>query len=139
MTDPAIEKMTALGWSLVETSGFINLVGPLWQRTVGGNYEYALLTENKHHNRRHVVQGGVVMTLADRTCGMTARFVTGRPNMATVQFDTHFVDAAKIGEIMISRPRVVRGTRSLIFMHTEIHVDDRCIATASGLFKVLAE
>ena len=58
MTDPAIEKMTALGWSMVETSGFINLVGPLWQRTVDGNHEYALLTENKHHNRRHVMYAG---------------------------------------------------------------------------------
>ena len=49
------------------------------------------------------------MTFADRTCGMTARYVSGRPTLATVQFDTHFVEAGKIGEILISKPRVVRS------------------------------
>ena len=101
---------------MVEATGFISHVGPLWERTVDRAYEYALLTEDKHHNRRGVVQGGVVMTIADRTCGMTARYVTGHPAMVTVQFDTQFIDAARIGELMISRPRVVRATRSLVFM-----------------------
>jgi acyl-coenzyme A thioesterase PaaI-like protein len=57
--------------------------------------------------------------------------------MATVQLDVHFVEAGKIGEILISRPRVVRTTRSLIFINTEITVDKRCIAMASGVFKIL--
>jgi acyl-coenzyme A thioesterase PaaI-like protein len=83
------------------------------------------------------VQGGVMMTFADRTCGMTARYVTGRQHMATVQLDTHFVEAGKIGDILISRPRVVRSTRSLIFMSTEVFVDDRCVVMASGVFKIL--
>ena len=64
MTEPAYEKLTAAGWTLVETSGFLNLVGPLWQRIVDGNHEYAILAEHKHHNRRNRVQGGVLMTLA---------------------------------------------------------------------------
>lgn len=144
MTVPATAPVTAedlkrSGWSVVEATGFISHIGPLWQRTVDGTYEYALLTEDKHHNRRGVVQGGVVMTIADRTCGMTARYVTGQPAMVTVQFDTQFIDAAKIGEPMISRPRVVRATRSLIFMQTEISAAERIIATASGVFRIFNE
>ena len=77
------------------------------------------------------------MTFADRTCGMTARYVSGRPTLATVQLDTHFVDSGKIGEILMSRPRVVRTTRSLIFVATEVTVGDRCIVMASGVFKIL--
>jgi acyl-coenzyme A thioesterase PaaI-like protein len=57
--------------------------------------------------------------------------------MATVQLDTHFVEAGKIGDILISRPRVVRATRSLIFMSTEVSVDDRCVVMANGVFKIL--
>jgi acyl-coenzyme A thioesterase PaaI-like protein len=133
----AAGKLASLGWSKVEASGFIALVGPLWQRVVDGVHEYALLTEDKHHNRRGVVQGGVLMTFADRTCGMTGRFVSGSPNLATVQFDTQFVDAAKIGELLISRPRMVRATRTLLFMTTELSAGERCVATASGVFKVM--
>ena len=137
MPDKAMEKLKASCWTLVETSGFISLVGPLWQRVVNGEHEYALVAQDKHHNRRGLVQGGLLMTFADRSSGMTARYVSGRPTLATVQMDTHFVDSAKIGEILVSKPRVVRATRSLIFTSTEITADKRCIAMASGVFKIL--
>lgn len=137
MTDKTTVKLKASGWTVVETTGFLHLVGPLWHRVVDGEQEYALVAQDKHHNRRGLVQGGVLMTFADRTCGMTARFVSGRPKLATVQLDTHFVEAGKIGEILTSKPRVVRATRSLIFMSTEIAVDKRCIAMANGVFKIL--
>ena len=137
MTDKAMAKLKAAGWTDVETTGFVHLIGPLWQRQVDGEYEYALVAEDKHHNRRGLVQGGVLMTFADRTCGMTARYVVDRPKMATVQLDTHFVESGKIGETLISRPRVVRATRSLIFVTTEVTVDERCIVMANGVFKIL--
>jgi len=136
-TDLAAEKLKAFAWTIVATSGFLRLVGPLWQRVVNGQHEYALVAQDKHHNRRGLVQGGLLMTLADRSSGMTARFVSGRPTLATVQMDTHFVDSAKIGEILISKPRVIRATRSLIFTATEVTAGNRCVATASGVFKIL--
>jgi acyl-coenzyme A thioesterase PaaI-like protein len=137
MTAKAAEKLKASGWTIVETTGFLSLVGPLWQRLVDGEHEYALITQDKHHNRRGLVQGGLLMTFADRTSGMTARYVSGRPTLATVQMDTHFVDSGKIGEILLSKPRVVRATRSLIFTTTEVTAEKRCIAMASGVFKIL--
>jgi acyl-coenzyme A thioesterase PaaI-like protein len=137
MTEKAAAKLKSDGWSIVETSGFLHLVGPLWQRVVNGEHEYALIAEDKHHNRRGLVQGGLLMTFADRTCGMTARYVSGRPTLATVQLDTHFVDSGKIGDILLSKPRVVRSTRSLIFVSTEVTAEKRCIAMASGVFKIL--
>jgi acyl-coenzyme A thioesterase PaaI-like protein len=137
MPDKSAAKLKTDGWSIVETSGFLRLIGPLWQRLVDGQYEYALITEDKHHNRRGLVQGGVLMTFADRTCGITARFVSGKPTLATVQLDTHFVEAGKIGEVLISKPRVVRSTRSLIFITTEVTVDRRVLAMANGVFKIL--
>jgi acyl-coenzyme A thioesterase PaaI-like protein len=137
MTSKAAARLRSDGWSILETTGFMHLIGPLWERKVDGRYEFALATEDKHHNRRGMVQGGVMMTFADRTCGMTARYVSGKEYMATVQLDTHFVEAGQIGDILISRPRVVRSTRSLIFMSTEVTVDDRCIVMANGVFKIL--
>jgi uncharacterized protein (TIGR00369 family) len=133
----AAARLKSDGFSVVEATGFIQLIGPMWQREVDGVLEFALLTEDKHHNRRGLVQGGVLMTFADRTCGMTARHVTGKQTMATAQLDVHFVESGKIGERLISRPRVVRATRSLVFVSTEVTVDKRCIAMANGVFKIL--
>src|SRR6188768_3442867 len=137
MPDNTAAKLKSDGWTVVETSGFLHLIGPLWQRQVDGEHEYALVAQDKHHNRRGLVQGGVLMTFADRTCGMTARYVSGKPTLATVQLDTHFVEAGKIGDVLVSKPHVVRFTRSLIFITTEVTVDKRCIAMASGVFKIL--
>ena len=136
MTDTT-ETLKASGWTLVDTSGFLHLVGPLWERLLNGEHEYALVTEDKHHNRRGRVQGGLLMTFADRTCGMTARYVSGRPTLATVQMDVQFIDSGKIGETLISKPRVVRVTHSLIFMTTEVTANERCLVTATGVFKIL--
>jgi acyl-coenzyme A thioesterase PaaI-like protein len=135
--DLAVQKLKAEGWTIVETSGFLNLVGPLWRRVVNGEHEYAILAQDKHHNRRGLVQGGLLMTFADRASGMTARYVSGKPTLATVQMDTHFIDSARIGEILMSKPRVIRATRSLIFTTAEVTASNRCVATASGVFKIL--
>ena len=137
MIEKTAASLKSEGWKMVEATGFVQLIGPLWEREVDGEHEYALLTEDKHHNRRGLVQGGVLMTFADRTCGMTARYVTGKQTMATAQLDVHFVESGKIGELLVSRPRVVRATRSLIFIGTEVTVDKRVIATANGVFKIL--
>jgi acyl-coenzyme A thioesterase PaaI-like protein len=139
MTDKAAEKLISDGWSMVETTGFVSLVGPLWQRMVDGEPEYALVAQDKHHNRRGLVQGGLLMTFADRACGMTARFVSGRPTMATVQLDVHFVDAGKIGETLMARPRVIRTTRSLVFVSAEVRANNRTIIMANGVFKILKD
>jgi len=135
--DLATEKLKEGGWTLVETSGFLSLVGPLWQRVVNGEHEYAILAQDKHHNRRGLVQGGLLMTFADRASGMTARYVSGKPTLATIQMDNHLIDSARIGEILTSKPRVIRATRSLIFTTAEVIAGSRCVATASGVFKIL--
>jgi acyl-coenzyme A thioesterase PaaI-like protein len=139
MNDAVADQLLSDGWTIVETTGFLNLVGPLWQRMVDGEPEYALVAQDKHHNRRGMVQGGLLMTFADRACGMAARFVSGRPTMATVQLDVHFVDAGKIGETLMTRPRVLRTTRSLVFVNAEVKANNRTIVTANGVFKILKD
>jgi acyl-coenzyme A thioesterase PaaI-like protein len=137
MTDADLE---AAGWTIMHDDGFIQLVGPMWHREVGGAHEFAILGQEKHRNRRGVVQGGAVMTLADRSCGIGARLAAGVEALATVQMDTYFVDAARIGDLIVSRPRAVRVTKSLIFMTTEVIVgDDQVVATAHGVFKVVRD
>lgn len=138
-TEMIDEALKAAGWTVVETTGFLNLVGPLLHRIVNGDHEYAISAQDKHHNRRSLVQGGVLMTLADRASGMIARLVSGRPTLATVQMDVHFIDSGKVGELLIAKPRVVRATRSLIFTTTEVTAGGRVVATASGVFKILKD
>jgi uncharacterized protein (TIGR00369 family) len=132
--DPA-----AAGWEPYRDEGFIGLVGPFWTRMSGDSHRYAFMAERKHHNRRGVVQGGMLMTFADRSMGMTCWYANERQPQATVQLDVHFMDAVRIGEFVEARCRVVRRTRSLVFMAGELVVGDRVVATANGVWKTLGK
>ena len=132
--DPA-----AQGWEIYPGEGFIGLVGPFWMKKDGESYRYGFLAEKKHHNRRGVVQGGMIMTFADRSMGMTAWYANDKKPQATVHLDVHFVDAVQIGEFVEATCRIVRRTRSLIFMSGELTVGDRVVATANGVWKALGK
>lgn len=136
--DPA-----SVGWEPYKDEGFIGLVGPFWSRpkktAMGDSVEYAFLAETKHHNRRGVVQGGMLMTFADRSMGMTCWYANERQPQATVQLDMHFIDAVQVGEFVEAKCTVVRRTRSLIFMSGELVVGDRIVATAKGVWKTLGK
>jgi acyl-coenzyme A thioesterase PaaI-like protein len=134
---PATFDPAAAGWQPYGDEGFIGLVGPFWSRPCGDGYDYAFMAEPKHHNRRGVVQGGMLMTFADRSMGMTCWYANGKVPQATVQLDVHFVGAVQIGEFVEARCAVVRRTRSLIFMNAELVVGERVVATAHGLWKTL--
>jgi acyl-coenzyme A thioesterase PaaI-like protein len=132
--DPA-----ANGWETYDDDGFIGHVGPFWMKKDGDSYRYAFLAEHKHHNRRGVVQGGMIMTFADRSLGMTAWYANEKKPQATVHLDVHFIDAVQIGEFVECKCRVVRRTRSLIFMSGELVVGERTVATANGVWKALGK
>src|SRR3954447_15932477 len=73
MTDPV-----AAGWEAVDDPGFIGLVGPIFRRGRDGCDEYGFVAAPKHANVRNVVQGGMLMTFADRAFGRTAWQAAGR-------------------------------------------------------------
>ena len=126
MSDPF--DPAAAGWEPYQDEGFIGLIGPFWVRPWGDSFRYAFVAEPKHHNRRGVVQGGMLMTFADRSMGMTCWYANGRVPQATVQLDMQFVEA---------HCKVVKRTTSLIFMDAELKVGERVVATAKGLWKTL--
>ena len=134
--DPA-----AAGWEPYgkDDEGFIGLVGPFWSRPNGDSFLYAFMAEKKHHNLRGVVQGGMLMTFADRSMGRTCFYANERQPQATVQLDMHFIDAVHVGEFVECKCKVVRRTRSLVFMSGERVVGARVVATANGVWKTLGK
>ena len=105
-----------LGALRARRPGFIGLVGPFWSRPNGDSFHYAFMAETKHHNRRGVVQGGMLMTFADRSMGMTCWYANERQPQATVQLDVHFIDAVQVGEF-VECQRQGRAPHALARVH----------------------
>ena len=140
-TDDAPERASfdpaAHGWESYTDDGFIGLVGPLWIRPKEPAPDFAFLAAEKHHNRRGVVQGGMLMTFADRAMGMTCWYNNDRKPQATIQLNVHFVDAVQVGEFVEARCEVVRRTKSLVFMRGTLVVGERVVATLDGVWKAV--
>jgi acyl-coenzyme A thioesterase PaaI-like protein len=127
------------GWERLADSGFVELVGPLWRRREPEGWVYGLLAEPKHHNRRNILQGGMMMTFLDKCLGGTVREANNDSSpQTTVQLDVHFIDAAQIGEFLEARGRVVRMTRYIAFVEGEVTAGSRVVATAKGMWRLLA-
>ena len=138
--DPAatVARLIAEGWTVETDEGFIGLIGPFFRRETPEGPEFCFPTDKRHHNLRGVLQGGALMTFADRVLGLTARAGTQSNRTATVQMDTHFIDAVHIGTLLEARPRLLRATSQLMFMTTDLTVDGKLVATANGVWKKLA-
>jgi len=130
-------QMQAQGWQIITDGGFIGMVGPFFQRETDGQPHFAFPTDQRHHNLRGVLQGGALMTFADRCLGITARFHTKAARTATVQLDVQFIDAVQIGELVQTAPQMLRATSSLVFLRAELKVAARVVGTAQGMWKIL--
>lgn len=124
-------------WDILQDDGFIGHVGPVLVRREATGPLFGFLAEAKHRNLRDVVQGGMLMTFADRAMGQTVRETLGTQPLATIQFDIHFVSPARLGELITTQPRIVKATTSVIFVHGVLEAGDRVVATASGIWKRL--
>ncbi|MFH6786898.1 MULTISPECIES: PaaI family thioesterase [Methylobacterium] len=130
--DPA-----AAGWEIVAMSEFIDLIGPVWQRPSEAGTLYGLLIAGKHRNRNGVVHGGVMATLLDMALGRASAEAQGGRRQATINLDLQFLAPVEVGEFLVAECRVVRATRSILFMQGHLRVEDRVCAVAQGVWKVL--
>lgn len=132
--DPAAD-----GWKQRSGQGPFTLeVGPIWVRREADNASaYGLLAEERHTNSRGVVHGGMLMTFADHTLGWMVWDLVERKGCATVSLNNQFVAAVKPGDFVIMRGRLVRQTRSLIFIQGTAAVGEKIVLTSEGIWKVL--
>ncbi len=130
--DPA-----AAGWEVIAMSEFIDLIGPVWQREGEAGPLYGLLIAGKHRNRNGVVHGGVMATLLDMALGRVAAEAQGGRRQATINLDLQFLESVQVGEFLVAECRVVRATRSILFMQGHLRVGDRVCAAAQGVWKIL--
>lgn len=133
--DPA-----AAGWVQVPPDdGFIGLVGPLWRRRDGETWRYGFLAEPRHANLIGVIQGGMIMTFADRALGMIAVEAAGCRSAVTVGFETQFVGGGRVGSFVETAGDVVRITSNLIFMRGFVVSGATVLASCQGIWKILAK
>ena len=132
------QTLLASGWQSMIGEGFTAQLGAIWVRgPVKGRTVGFIATAQQGNNTQGAVHGGALMTFADIALGFGAADALGGKNLVTAQLQLQFVSGGKVGEFISCEPEVIRASRHLIFVRGLLCADDRVVASAEGLWKVL--
>jgi uncharacterized protein (TIGR00369 family) len=127
-------------WIAMDENGLFSRLGPIYRGPVSDGFgRFRFHAEDMHRNRLNHVHGGMLMAFADRGMGVTARQGDATLAVATVQLDMHFIRTARIGKWVEMQCRVIRQTRSLIFVDATLESEEQVVATARGVWKSIGE
>lgn len=119
------------------TSPFGNAAGPLMVRREAHGLTFAVRIEERHTNARGTAHGGVLSTIADMTVGYAVAMSTDPPtSLRTASMTIDFIATVRVGDIVLSTPRVLHVGSRLAHAEVVLLVDDRPIARASSTLAV---
>ena len=123
----------------ISVVGFMKHNGGLqFRQSSVSEYQFKALVQEIHLNPGGITHGGFIMSLMDSGMGTAAHRALGsHARAATISFDVKFIAASTTGDLLIGTAKVLKKTRSLVFMQGEIRCGERLIATAEGIWKVL--
>lgn len=132
-----VETGEFAGWMTYDLKDtFDQVVGPFYFRPdPDGRMRCAFRADQKHMNAGGRMHGGCLMTFADIALFQTAYQEMEGSSGVTVQLDSTFVDAARVGDLVEATGEVVRAGGSLIFVRGQITAGDRTLMTFSGVIK----
>ena len=117
---------------------FESLCGPLCFRTeADGRIRAAFMPERKHLNGAGMAHGGALMTFADFALFALAHTTLKGPHAVTVTFNCELAGAGVAGSPIYAEGRVVRETKSMVFLQGLLEQNGAPILTFSGVLKKL--
>jgi uncharacterized protein (TIGR00369 family) len=118
--------------------GFMKYLGGLNLNKIDNtNYEFSVEVKEIHLNTGKIAHGGFLSTVADTGMGTAAHQVAGDRRCVTINLDVKFITAAKLGEKLNGRVKILKKTKTLIFINCEINSSKDLVISASGIWKIL--
>ena len=119
--------------------GFMQNIGDLSFKKVNtSNYEFSIKILKNFLNTGGIAHGGFISTIADTGMGNAAHISAGNKRCVTINLDIKFISAGQMNDILIGKVKVLKKTKSLVFINCEITNSKDIIATASGTWKILS-
>ena len=118
--------------------GFMQNIGDLSFKKIDENtFEFSITVLESFLNTGGIAHGGFIATIADTGMGNAAHLAAGNKRCVTINLDIKFISAGKLGEKLIGNVKVLKRTKTLVFINSEILGSNNIVATASGTWKVL--
>ena len=118
--------------------GFMKYLGGLDLKKINDtDYEFAVEVKEIHLNTGQIAHGGFLSTIADTGMGTAAHQVADNQRCVTINLNVKFITAAKLGEKLTGYVKILKKTKTLVFINCEIKNIKDIVVLASGTWKIL--
>ena len=118
--------------------GFMKHNGGLLFRNLSETeYEFKSKINENHLNAAKITHGGYIAALIDAGLGTSAHRSANNAPCVTISLDLKFIGSSKIGDEIIGKAKILKKTKSLVFLFCELNCNNKIIASASGIWKIL--
>ena len=118
--------------------GFMKHNGGVMFRNISDTeYEFKSTINENHLNAAGITHGGYLSALIDAGAGTAAHRSTENAPCVTISLDLKFIGASKLGDEIIGYVRILKKTKSLVFLFCELRCNKKIITSASGVWKIL--
>ena len=111
--------------------------GLLFKNISQTEYEFKSKINENHLNAAGITHGGYLAALIDAGAGTSAHRAADNAPCVTISLDLKFISASKIGDEIIGKTKILKKRNSLIFLFCELNCNDKILASASGIWKIL--
>ena len=118
--------------------GFMKHNGGVMFRSISETeYEFKSFINENHLNAAGITHGGYLSALIDAGAGTAAHRSADNAPCVTISLDLKFIGASKKGDEIIGRGKILKKTRTLVFLFCELKCNNKIITSASGVWKIL--
>ena len=118
--------------------GFMKHNGGVMFRNISNTeYEFKSTVNENHLNAASITHGGYLSALVDAGAGTAAHRSADNAPCVTISLDLKFIGASKIGDEIIGHVKILKKTKTLVFLFCELRCKDKIITSASGVWKIL--
>ena len=118
--------------------GFMKHNGGLLFRTISKDeYEFKTTIKENHLNAAGITHGGFIAAFVDAGAGSAAHRATNQGVCVTISLELKFISAVKLGKELVGKTKIQKKTKSMIFLTCKLTVENKIVATASGIWKIL--
>ena len=118
--------------------GFMKHNSGVLFRTISENeYEFKSIINKNHLNAAGITHGGYLSALIDAGAGTAAHRTAENSPCVTISLDIKFIGTSKVGDEIIGQAKILKKTKTLIFLFCELKSNDKIITSASGVWKIL--
>ena len=118
--------------------GFMKHNGGILFRSISETeYEFKTTVNENHLNAAGITHGGYLSALIDAGAGTAAHRASGNAPCVTISLDLKFIAATKIGDEIVGFTKILKKTKSMVFLICHLKSKDKIIASASGIWKIL--